>query len=608
MAPVGGPSAAEEQDFLVYFDRTLCLSLAPALATVACVKQQLQARAGVPLASLELYVNGRRLAADDARVPPAPVMVRARQTGALLGGKGGFGAMLRSMGKGSGAKATTDFGACRDLHGRRLRHVNQEIAMHKWREERTQREQQQRDGVTEREVLDEDTPSGIPGWYLATPSWAEGIKKSYMKRRRNTVMCSNWLQARADGRQAPPNAPRWWGCPRGRDCDFAHGEDELRGAGLTEFKRAKKREAQQQQQQELQAYVNYERDVPDDLADAIQQGMRRRKQLQRKSKAKAVTEEHKPLPATQPDATTTASPMSPAISDWLVPFDSGSKEGDKAVEVTFRHGLCELRGRSNFGTATASPSVRLVSDKWYYEVRLVTDGVVQLGWADTIAFTANSATGDGVGDHARSWSFDGRRQLKWTDGKEEEYGELWHKNDVIGCLLDADSGVVAFSLNGESLGDAFDSDVKPSNGKPSAFVPAISVEQAEILLVNIGAQPLLYLPEGYRPVSEAVAATEAKSNSQTDVSSSEDTKQPVLVAAEEPSKVVTNSKAEKARTTPREKKVEKEYPPIDLDAVTTVDALTAHGMDALKAELRRRGLKCGYEQDVCNICCCDRFD
>lgn len=599
MAPL---TDAEEQDFLVHFNRTLCLSLTRASATVERIKQQLQAREGVPFDSLELYVNGRRLASDDARIPPAPAVVRARQTGALLGGKGGFGAMLRSMGKGSGAKATTDFGACRDLHGRRLRHVNQEIAMQKWREEREQREQRQREGVTDREVQDEDTPSGIPGWYLATPSWAEGIKKSYMKRRRNTVMCKNWLQARSDGRTAPPNAPRWWGCPRGRDCDFAHGEEELRGAGLTEFKRAKKRQAQQQQQQELQAYVNYEREVPDDLADAIQQGMRRRKQLQRKGKAKApVAAEEAKHSATvvQPATPATAMLTAAAISDWLVPFGGDNKEDKKAVELTFRHGLCELRGRSNFGTAAASLSVRLTAGKWYYEVRLVTDGVVQLGWADATEFAANSATGDGVGDHARSWAYDGRRQLKWTDGKEDEYGEAWHKNDVIGCLLDADSGVVAFSLNGESLGVAFDNGVKLSNGTSNAFFPAISVEQAEILLVNIGAQPLMYLPDGYRPVSEAVdtIATESES-SPVDVSSAANGKKSVAIAVKEPSGDAKNGKMEAAKTAPSAVQDEKEYPPIDLDAYETAGALTSLGMDALKADLRRRGLKCGYVQQI----------
>ena len=42
----------------------------------------------------------------------------------IAGGKGGFGSMLKSA-KG-GAKSTSNFGANRDLNGRRLRHVEQE--------------------------------------------------------------------------------------------------------------------------------------------------------------------------------------------------------------------------------------------------------------------------------------------------------------------------------------------------------------------------------------------------------------------------------------------------------------------------------------------------
>jgi len=35
----------------------------------------------------------------------------------------GFGAQLRALAKQKAAKQTTDFGSCRDLSGRRLRHV-----------------------------------------------------------------------------------------------------------------------------------------------------------------------------------------------------------------------------------------------------------------------------------------------------------------------------------------------------------------------------------------------------------------------------------------------------------------------------------------------------
>ena len=37
------------------------------------------------------------------------------------------------MSKQQGAKRTTDFGACRDLSGRRLRHVNDEQILLRWK-------------------------------------------------------------------------------------------------------------------------------------------------------------------------------------------------------------------------------------------------------------------------------------------------------------------------------------------------------------------------------------------------------------------------------------------------------------------------------------------
>jgi hypothetical protein len=47
----------------------------------------------------------------------------------LLGGKGGFGSLLRASGR---VAKVTDQGACRDLSGRRLKHVEQEKAAAEW--------------------------------------------------------------------------------------------------------------------------------------------------------------------------------------------------------------------------------------------------------------------------------------------------------------------------------------------------------------------------------------------------------------------------------------------------------------------------------------------
>ncbi|GMF18966.1 unnamed protein product [Phytophthora fragariaefolia] len=518
------------------------------------------------------------------------------------------------MGKASGAKATTDFGACRDLHGRRLRHVNQEVAMLQWRQGADARATRVRDGVEDRELLDEDTPSGIPGWYLATPSWAEGVKKSYMKRRRNTVLCRSWLKAREDGREAPLGAPRWWGCPRGRDCDFAHGEEELRGEGLTELKRAKKQEAQRAKQQELQDYVDFEQDMPDDVLDAIKSGLRRRKT---KAKAKIELQEDnaRVLP---PDATTYISVRSaqrppPVVENWLkLVGESSEEEPNASVGTAFKHGLCELRGRGNFGTAAARDCCALKKGKWYYEVRLITAGVVQIGWADS-TFEANSETGDGVGDHERSWAYDGARQVKWNGGKDEEYapGDPWAKNDVIGCMLDLDEGTVSFTRNGVDLGVAF-RNVKHTSSD-QGFYPAVSVEQTEILLVNIGSQSFLYEAPGFEPVidaleaevSEKSRATVPSSNSKSSGSANSNADSAASIDVEKQSKAIPSSKAkteQKEAAKKSELKPMPSAPPIDLIKFETVESLEALGLERLKEELDRRNLKCGYvTADPCGM-------
>lgn len=53
----------------------------------------------------------------------------------LLGGKGGFGSLLRGAANKAGQKKTNNFDACRDMNGRRLRHVNAEKKLEEWKAE-----------------------------------------------------------------------------------------------------------------------------------------------------------------------------------------------------------------------------------------------------------------------------------------------------------------------------------------------------------------------------------------------------------------------------------------------------------------------------------------
>jgi len=115
--------------------------------TVGALRQWASDRVGLPCPSLlRLKCGTRDLACDAMALAEVDMSVQALLR--LPGGKGGFGAMLRTAGT-KGVK-TTNFDACRDLNGRRLRYVNQEAKLREWEaqaEERKQRKQAEKDAA-----------------------------------------------------------------------------------------------------------------------------------------------------------------------------------------------------------------------------------------------------------------------------------------------------------------------------------------------------------------------------------------------------------------------------------------------------------------------------
>ena len=215
---------------------------------------------GVPGAPMDAAARagttvGATLAAAAASRGGAPTIVRLVPVGGLRGGKGGFGSNLRAAGRAAIKQQTRDFRLCRDLSGRRLVDVNNELRLRKWLSPVE---------VAKRRALGESYEeasgaSGIAGWHLAVPSWADGVavRNPYAeaaRARRKTALCRDWVAARQD-RDAPPAAPRWWGCPRGRDCPFAHGEEELRREAKVAAALARRDDAYARYKRELQDYT-----------------------------------------------------------------------------------------------------------------------------------------------------------------------------------------------------------------------------------------------------------------------------------------------------------------------------------------------------------------
>lgn len=91
----------------------------------------------LPVTKDDIYFtyNGKKLLVDD-HISDGVVRVVPR----LLGGKGGFGSMLRAIG--AQIEKTTNREACRDLSGRRLRDINEEKRLKSWISKKADRERE----------------------------------------------------------------------------------------------------------------------------------------------------------------------------------------------------------------------------------------------------------------------------------------------------------------------------------------------------------------------------------------------------------------------------------------------------------------------------------
>lgn len=104
--------------------------------TAQSIKQKIFDVANIPVHSQRLICNGTQL--NDKSIITTPECT-VHVVGRLLGGKGGFGSLLRGAANKAGQKKTNNFDACRDMSGRRLRHVNAEKKLEEWKAEEEDR-------------------------------------------------------------------------------------------------------------------------------------------------------------------------------------------------------------------------------------------------------------------------------------------------------------------------------------------------------------------------------------------------------------------------------------------------------------------------------------
>ncbi|KAJ3007231.1 UNVERIFIED_CONTAM: hypothetical protein HDU68_003633, partial [Siphonaria sp. JEL0065] len=158
--------------------------------------------------------------------------------------------------------------------------------------------------------------------------------------------------------------------------------------------------------------------------------------------------------------------------------------------------------------------------KYAYEVTLNTDGIIQIGWVtETCNFDPEG--GEGVGDNAFSYAYDGNRVKKWHSffTTNNSYGEEWTSGDVITVLIDLDEKTVSYLRNGNDLGVAFTNVDSKLN-----WYPAVSLAGSQGCAFTFGGanDALRYKPESYSTIASTVELAEetTESLSASDISCS----------------------------------------------------------------------------------------
>jgi hypothetical protein len=108
--------------------RTLCFG--DEVIPVSLLKKHIEDFEGIPCHEQRLACSQRELVDDTLLSGDDMLFVSLSLR--VVGGKGGFGSLLRGAPSKIGQKKTDNFDACRDLSGKRLRHANNEKKLQEW--------------------------------------------------------------------------------------------------------------------------------------------------------------------------------------------------------------------------------------------------------------------------------------------------------------------------------------------------------------------------------------------------------------------------------------------------------------------------------------------
>ena len=189
---------------------------------------------------------------------------------------------------------------------------------------------------------------------------------------------------------------------------------------------------------------------------------------------------------------------------------SGDSAAESVANIFGRKDSSTKNRQYDFRSYRAEKTYSVHNGKWYYEVEILTEGPIRLGWART-SFSPNFE----LGNDDCSFGYDCLRAKKCYANSNETFGKPVQVGDVVGCMLDLNDRIISFSLNGELLLDSLGSEAAFSSELSSTistadggggFVPAftLGVHQKIRLICGQDVNQLKFftqcgLQEGYQP-------------------------------------------------------------------------------------------------------------
>ncbi|CAG8622684.1 1485_t:CDS:2 [Diversispora eburnea] len=170
----------------------ICLNFSPAEnVTLFDLKRTIYSRIQIDPDQVYYTSSGKCLTEDEQIFENEQVKFKILNLNLrLLGGKGGFGSMLRAQGGKMASQKTTNFEACRDLNGRRLRTVNEAKRLADHLEQEPERQRIRREKIQKRitEGMTEPPPKKIRFDDTEYLKASEEMKEKYLNYQKKVLL------------------------------------------------------------------------------------------------------------------------------------------------------------------------------------------------------------------------------------------------------------------------------------------------------------------------------------------------------------------------------------------------------------------------------------